>query len=715
MAPASDTHTDPLAAGDSGPAPLHEPAARSRPREAPAWRTTVLAALATVMVAAVIVSAVMLSLRNERNLRQEAVTRTTERAVAAVRAHLSASESRLGFLAAALGGEQGDGLDALTLHLRFSTDARRMLAEEPALLRIEHRTEDGRLIDAVSAPPPRPRLDSADREQPGFEATLALRSAIQFDRPLYSRPYYVAYGALQGFEVTELAIPIDSTPPQVLVAVFSMPLLLDGALPQDVLASHQVMLTESDGTFVARSSSRLRGAGVYQAAIPLELPGVSLRLRANSVQGLPRLIPNLLTAMLVAMTLGLAASGGLLWRDTRRRLRTERELRDQHAFRKAMEDSLFTGLRARDMEGRVTYVNPAFCRMTGYEAHELVGHSPPMPYWTNEPPPDDRPRLDRVRGSEAMRLGYETEFVRRNGERFPVLIFEAPLIDEHGKQTGWMGSILDLTEQRRVEALNRMQQEKLQANARLALLGEVATALSHELNQPLAAIASYASASENLLDPARRQASPGTPSEPAPPYLVHALRTALARIRGQSERAGQVIRSVHAFVRRRHVDRAPLSIDQLVGSIDPLIRLQARRAGCGFRWRADPSACVIGDQTMLEQVLLNLTRNAFDAMENASPGERVAELDAERTGQPPVVRIEVRDRGQGVSPEIASQLFQPFVSDKVDGLGIGLSLCRSVIEAHGGSLRHLPRPGGGSIFRIELPCASTDRPILPGS
>lgn len=713
MARASDTPTHPLAAGDPGRAAAGRPAAPARRRDATAWRTTVLAALATTMVATVLVSAVMLSLRNERNLRQEAVTRAAEHAVAAVRAHLSASEIRLGFLAASLGSDQGAPLESGVLHSRFLGDARAMLAEEPALLRIEHRAENGRLLDAVSAPPPRPRLDNAERQQPGFEATVALRSAVQFDRPLYSRPYYVSYGELQGFEVTELAIPVDSIPPQVLVAVFSMPLLLDGALPAEVLASHQIMLSESDGTFVARSSSRLRGAGVYQAAIPLELPGVSLRLRVNSIQGLPRLIPNLLTAMLVAMTLGLAASGGLLWRDTQRRLRAERELHDQHAFRKAMEDSLFTGLRARNMDGEVTYVNPAFCRMTGFEAHELIGRSPPMPYWTNEPPPDDRPRLDRLRGSEAMRLGYETEFVRRNGERFPVLIFEAPLIDEHGTQTGWMGSILDLTEQRRAEALNRVQQEKLQANARLALLGEVATSLSHELNQPLAAIASYASASENLLDPDRHRPSPGSSGNP--PVPVQALRTALARIRGQSERAGQVIRSVHDFVRRRHVDRAVLPLDVLVGSIEPLIRLQARRAGCGFRWRAGPGMAVNGDQTMLEQVLLNLTRNAFDAMENASPRERIVELDATLTGPPPVVRIEICDRGPGVAPEIAAQLFQPFVTDKADGLGIGLSLCRSVIEAHGGSLRYLPRPGGGSIFRIELPGVPSDRSPPPES
>jgi len=657
-------------------------------------RTRILAAVAALMVAALIAAAVVLSIEYERNERQEAVQLAAEGAIVSIRSHLAETEQRLGLLAASLAGGDGAG--------RFDRLAHELLAGESALLRIEWRDASGTLLHGAAAPSPRPRLADAERERLGFEATLALRSAIEFDRPLYSRSHFVRLGDLGGFEITELAMPVDGRPAEAVLAVFSMPLLIDRVLPAALLRSHQVQLTENDGTFVARSSIRLRGAGVYTASVPLELPGMSLRLRVDSAQGSPKLIPNLLTAMLVAMTLALAASGTMLWRDGRLRARAERALRDQHAFRKAMEDSLFTGLRARDLDGRITYVNPAFCRMTGYEADELIGRAPPMPYWVTDRADDGRPRLERVRGSDAMRLGYETEFVRRDGERFPVLIFEAPLIDERGRQTGWMGSILDLSEQRRVEAINRLQQEKLQANARMALLGEVATALSHELNQPLAAIASYASASDNLLraDPARQR--PG------------ALQSALAGIRSQSERAGQVIRSVQSFIRRRHVDREPVGFADLLAAIEPLIQLQARRSHCGVRWRADPEAIVLGDRTMIEQVMLNLTRNAFDAMEQVAGARPAIEIEArvERAapgndgapgGDPATVVVEVSDRGPGVAADIAPQLFSAFVTSKPDGLGVGLSLCRSVIEAHGGQLRYLPREGGGATFRFALP------------
>ena len=182
------------------------------------------------------------------------------------------------------------------------------------------------------------------------------------------------------------------------------------------------------------------------------------------------------------------------------------------AFRTAMENSLVTGLRARDLEGRVTYVNPAFCQH-GRPAAGRTGRAsaPPMPYWAPEAMDEYQQRFAGVLAGHVTPQ-FETVFQRSDGERMPVLIFEAPLVDSDGRQTGWMGSILDISDRKHAEELNRQQQEKLQASARLATMGEISSMLAHELNQPLAAISSYTTGALNMLVRAPTAASRSTPT-----------------------------------------------------------------------------------------------------------------------------------------------------------------------------------------------------------
>ncbi len=663
----------------------------ARPAQRSPTRIGLLAALVVLFVVAVLGATVWLAADYQRNEREEALMAATETAIAALRGRLGAAERALGQIA--------HEIDPAAPAARFEAGAARLLADDPSLLRIEMRNSDGALIAAADPVDPRPRIAADQRGTLGFETTLAKHSAMTFSRAVYSRPYYVSASGGLGFEVTDLAVPWDTAAESgSLLAIRSLPRMLDRLLPADFERAHQITLIESDGTLVARTSSGLIGAGVYVVSAPLELPGVTLLLRVNSLERSPGLVPGMLAASLVALVLGLASSGLLLWRDTRRRLAAEQALREQQAFRKAMEDSLVTGLYAYDLEGRITYVNPAFCEMTGYRAEALLGAAPPIaPADTGTDEPPHRPG----QGIGTGRQGFEIELQRRDGERFPALVFEAALIDESGRQTGWMGSILDIGERRRVEELNRRQQEKLQAHARMAMLGEVATALSHELNQPLAAITSYATACENLLledfepDPrARDRAAQRT-----------ILRSALERIRSQSERAGQVIHGVQAFVRRRRIEREPIAIDALLRDIEPLVRLQARKWNAQLVFRIDGSPLVCGDRTMLEQALLNLTRNGAEAMDGIPPLQRMltVESGAHREAERDWVRVSVSDLGCGVAPEAEPQLFQPFFTTKPEGLGIGLSLSRSVIEAHGGQLRRERRDGPGSVFSILLP------------
>jgi two-component system sensor histidine kinase DctS len=434
----------------------------------------------------------------------------------------------------------------------------------------------------------------------------------------------------------------------------------------------------------------------------LDLPGLTLVLRVDHRRAAPDLFPNVLTALVVAMALSLLGVLWMLGRDTRKRLSAERGLADALAFRKAMENSLVTGLRARDLEGRITYVNPAFCEMVGFSAQELLGVCAPLPFWPPEMVEEyQRRQAVRFSGASPPRDGYESVFMHKGGQRFPVLIFEAPLIDAAGVQTGWMGACMDISEQRRIEELSRASQERLQATARLATVGEMASLLSHELNQPLAAISSYASGSINVL-------------AQQPQGQLQELQTALLGIAVQAERAGRVIKSVHDFVRRREQSRRMVDVTEIVQAILPLLRLQAQKLRVTLDIQLEDHLPMLScDPTMLEQVLLNLARNGMQAMAKTDAAVRILRINVRQDGQS--LRFAVQDQGGGISAAVAEQLFTPFFTTKPEGMGLGLSLCRTVIEQHGGQLRFEALASGGTCFYFSLPLLRPAEHAAPAS
>jgi two-component system sensor histidine kinase DctS len=292
---------------------------------------------------------------------------------------------------------------------------------------------------------------------------------------------------------------------------------------------------------------------------------------------------------------------------------------------------------------------------------------------------------------------FETIFQRPDGTRIPVLIFEAPLVDNDGRHTGWMGSILDISDRKRIEELNRRQQEKLQASSRLSTKGEIASTLAHELNQPLAAISSYTTGALNLLE---------TESERPGSMSADMLKSALEKASTQAQRAGHIIRSVHTFVKRREPSRKRVTVQTLIDAVIPLVELQASQFFVVIQ--TDIAAGlppVLADAVMLEQVLLNLTRNAIEAMQDVPPERRVLRISAALDADSDVV-ISVIDRGHGIPDEIAGRLFSPFFSTKSEGMGIGLNICRTTVEFHGGTLVCVANPEGGTIFRFTLPALS---------
>jgi two-component system, LuxR family, sensor histidine kinase DctS len=662
-------------------------------------RPPALSLMATLLTIAIIVivlslfaAALWLSRDYEIRKIQANLQAQTEIEAAAVRSRLKEAEASLELIAIELRSGKND----------FSLDAavQEIMKTAPPLLRVELRQLDERGSSQEIRPAVTPALTSSNlpsilANRQLAESHAAMQSAIVTERTNYSRPYYVQTPPDRGVEIIDTALLIKQR--IVLVASYSAPLLLKHYVGEEFQRSNQVLLIESDGTFIARLTSGPPPLGVYSSKAPLDLPGISMVIRANSPLNAPNLPSNLLTGLLFLLGLGLCLCGAMLWQLSRRRASAEQALANQYAFRTAMENSLVTGLRARDLEGRVTYVNPAFCDMVGYTSAELTGKKAPMPYWAPEGKEDYERRYAAVLAGTITREAYETTFMRRNGDRFTALIFEAPLIDHLGNQAGWMSSILDVSEQRKIEETNRLQQETIAANARLAMLGEVATALSHELNQPLAAITSYATAAENLL--ARQGNS-------------QSISGALEKIRTQAERAGRVIKSVHDFVRYRSIEQKAVNLFDLMQRIEPMIKLQTRRAGVEFVWKCPQNCEVAGDGLLLEQVILNLTRNGAEAMEHISIPQGTA-----RSLRPQVeivisenieaddgrVQIMVMDRGAGVPVEMQEQLFDAFKSNKHAGMGIGLSFCRSVMEQLGGSIQYQPRPQGGSSFVLSLP------------
>jgi two-component system sensor histidine kinase DctS len=579
--------------------------------------------------------------------------------------------------------------------------AQALLKGRQGLERVEWRDLALTVTDAADTPFAPTLQSNMPRGAVDAEARVACDAARRAAAPMFSRSYFVPLPGGRGIEALDLCLPVQSAGREsgYLVGSLALPRLLELSTPARDVRRYEYSLVEGDGARLARAGVP-RGAGVYVAEHPIDLPGITLRLRADSAAGRPGLIPNLTVSLVIGLSLALFGVVLVLARDVRRRAAAERGLAEALAFRKAMEDSLPTGLRARDLQGAVTYANPAFCSMLGFSQAELrVPPDQPPPYWPPEFAADYRQR-QRLEGGDALAAaheGFETVFMRKNGERFPVMIYEAPLVDGQGRHTGWMSAVLDLSEQRHVEELSRQQQDRLQATARLATVGEMASLLSHELNQPLSAIASYAAGSLNLLD---------APSGDERPLL----RQALERITEQAERAGRVIKSVHDFVRRREHHHEAIGVDRLIEAVLPLARLQARKSGT--RIEVDlpaapaPTPRVRCDRTMVEQVLLNLARNGIQAMETATePADRVLTLRARQT-HARWVTFSVVDAGPGVPPEVAAKLFTPFFTTRAEGMGLGLSLCRTVIEQHGGALDFGPAPGQrGTEFRFTLAAA----------
>jgi PAS domain S-box-containing protein len=381
-------------------------------------------------------------------------------------------------------------------------------------------------------------------------------------------------------------------------------------------------------------------------------------------------------------------------RDMTDRLEAEQRLKlIELAVEHAREGVVITDNVLERPGPKILFTNPAFREMTGYGEQEILGRTPRI----LQGPQTDPAVIDRFR--HALRRGEpfigETINYRKDGSAYVVEWNTAPLTDRHGRITHWVAVQRDITARKDALELARLHREELAHATRLSAMGEMASGLAHELNQPLAAIRNYLHGTLNRLE---------TRPDDLPPVTA-----ALAKALDQSDRAAQIIRRIRGFVGKRTSPRSAQAIDRLVAETLALAEPDLKKHGAVVESRVPeglPPVCVDGIQ--IEQVLLNLIRNAVEAMEAVEPAaDRKVEIDAAAEPDPPRVQLTVRDHGPGLTDEQQDHLFHPFYTTKRGGMGMGLTISQSIVHAHDGRLWASPHPEGGTVFHLVLPVGKT--------
>jgi PAS domain S-box-containing protein len=363
-----------------------------------------------------------------------------------------------------------------------------------------------------------------------------------------------------------------------------------------------------------------------------------------------------------------------------------RDLAEREAKVRRLVEANIIGIFIFDREGRILEANDAFRQLVGYDRDDLVGG---RVRWTDLTPPEWRDRHARA-AAELKRTGtvqpYEREYFRKDGSRVPALIGSAAFDEQRDQGVAF---VLDLTERKRAEeSLHKMQMELAHAN-RVATMGQLTASIAHEVKQPIAATAMNAQSALHWLDC-------------RPPDLEE-VRLALGNIVKDNRRAGDVIDRIRDLINKAPPRKDRLEINDAIREVIELARGEAVKNGISVQ--TDLAQClplIEGDRVQLQQVILNLIMNAVEAMSGAGDGTREL-LISSRKAEPEGVLVEVRDSGPGLATATLEHLFEAFYTTKPGGLGMGLSICRSIIEAHGGQLSASASVPRGAIFQITVP------------
>ena len=628
------------------------------------WRLPILAITALVAVIALFL---WIGLSQEEDERRAALISDSLWMEQNLRFHFESTVDDL----ARIGNQFGIGGE---LHTEDAQDkVRELLQGDAGLSAILWLNSDGVMLSTLPA--------SAAPVQLSQDHPVSVARARTLNRPTYSRPFRQQ----DNTWALEVVIPVFGANDfnGYAVGVFSLARVLEKHVPWWFAERYRLSFVDDSETEVA--STTLAGAvnDTLSFGVSFDRMG-GLGIRVEAYRATTRVMPSIVVAVLLAFTAILAWSLWTLRSRVQRLQDTEAALRSEHSFRLAMENSTLVGLRARDLQGRISYVNSAFCRMIGWQADELIGLGHAMPYW-HEGSSESLPPSPNAGQSTPAR---ELRFQHRDGRVLDVLLYEAPLIDANGHHSGWMGSVLDITERKRAEALARDQQEQLESTARLVTMGEMASTLAHELNQPLSAIASYSAGCLNALKAGR--------------YDEKQFTDVLGKINHQAQRAGKIIHRIYGFVRRSESRRERMDVNAAVLEATGLLEAEILRRKVRLQVELGMNLPRIqGDRVMIEQVMVNLLRNGMDAMRNCPEDQRLLRVRSEASGEG--IRLTVQDQGTGIPAEIADRLFDSFFTTKPEGMGMGLKICRSIAEQHNGRLWFESPAEGGALFCLSLP------------
>jgi PAS domain S-box-containing protein len=695
----------------------------------------------------------------------------------------------------------------------YQVKASRYVRDNPELEAIIWVSTDGK-VEWVA---PNEATTTFVGEQIGATRLIALQEALRIRRPVFSKDYS---GNSQG-PTNDLIHPVQQGSADIgaFIAVQSLETLLRATLPAVFTARYALSVVDAENNEVFRNTSVKPTDRQISGAISLDLPNNRLGLNIVAYRGGGAWLPFLPAALIILLTVIATITLIQLRRHAQHRAETEEKLRAAYAFRQAMAQSMVTGLRAIDLEGRITFVNAAFCRMTGFDEAELLGVAPPYPYWPDEEAGQLQSNIDQALAGQAPASGFEMRIMRKSGERFDVRLYFSPLIDTNGAQIGWMASMNDITEPKRVrveleraherfvtvidgldsavhvadvqtgeilfanrafqnvfgfdtvgrdsavvtaacrpppEMLHRkpdelsiedlpcelfdgelqhslsghwyhlherairwvdgrtvrvqiaaditdkkhieevtlQQQKRLEQTSRLITMGEMASSLAHELNQPLSAIANYCAGCIKRMQ--------------AGNYRFEDLLAAMQKAADQAERAGKIIRRMRDMVKKSDPVRWPISINDLVDEARAFADIEAQRTSTQIIVDIpEHLPNIVVDRIMIEQVLLNLVKNGIEAMSDVPFERRRLTIHAQVVDER-MLEVAVSDQGHGLKEEDIEKIFAPFYTTKPEGMGIGLAICRSIIEFHQGRLWAEPRREGGTTFRFTVPIEERD-------